>query len=105
MEKRPIEPDSHYEERRIAPRWQHGVLPSAGIYLLRGDYHVAVPGTPAWARLVGDGALFVAGIRFDAQPMETAPDEPDVVALYVSERDRLGSGRTVEKLGGPPARN
>jgi len=106
MEKRPLEPDSHYEERRIAPKWQRGVLPGAGIYLLRGDYHVAIPGTPAEDRLIGDGALFVAGVRFDAEPMESAPrDEPDVVALYLSERDRLGSGRTVETLGGRPARN
>lgn len=105
MEKRPLEPNSHYEERRIAPKWKHGVLPSAGIYLLRGDYHVAIPGTPAHAHLVGEGALFVAGLRFDALPMEAAPRDPDVVALYVSERDRLGSGRTVETLGGPPAAN
>ena len=106
MQKKPIEPDSHYEERRITPRWKRGDLPAADIYLLDDAYHVAVPGTPAEQSLLEAGALTVAGIRFDGQGMDARPrGEPDVLALYVSERDQLGTGRTVAALGGPPTRN
>jgi hypothetical protein len=48
-----------------------GSLPRAGIFLLDGGYHVAAHGSRAERRLLEDGALLVAHLRFDADPRET----------------------------------
>jgi hypothetical protein len=48
-----------------------GSLPRAGIFLLDGGYHVAAHGSRAERRLIDDGALLVAHLRFDADPRET----------------------------------
>ena len=106
MQKKPFEPDSYYEERRIAPRWRKGVLPSAGIYLLDDAYHVAVPGTPAERALAERGALLVAGVRFDGQPMEPQLRDARVVSLVPAAPSPLGHKRTLERqLGWTPTRN
>ena len=106
MEKKPLEPNYFYEDRRTAPKWKRGVLPAAGIWLLDGAYHVAIHGSPAERRLAEGGALPIAGVRFDGQPMEPQPrDEPHLVALYLNERDQAGSRRSVEKLGAAPGPN
>lgn len=106
MQKNPIEPDSHYEERRITPRWKRGELPAAGIYLLDDAYHVAIPGTPAEQRLLESGALVVAGIRFDAQPMDAAPKgEIRILSALPGKLPLVGKTRAVERLGWTPTRN
>src|SRR5947208_69359 len=48
-----------------------GSLPRAGIYLLAGGCHVAAHGSRAEQRLLHDGALLVAHLRFDADPRES----------------------------------
>lgn len=106
MQKNPIEPDSHYEERRITPRWKRGELPAAGIYLLDDAYHVAIPGTPAEQRLLESGALVVAGIRFDAQPMDARPKgEIRILSALPGKLPLVGKTRAVERLGWTPTRN
>ncbi|MDB4951262.1 MAG: hypothetical protein JWM27_3911 [Gemmatimonadetes bacterium] len=47
-----------------------GSLPRAGIFLLDGGYRVAAFGSRAERRLVDDGALLVAHLRFDRDPRE-----------------------------------
>lgn len=63
-------PDSFYEERRITPTWRRDALPSAGIWLAEGRYHVAAYGSAAHARLEEVGAILVAGVTFDGSHAE-----------------------------------
>ncbi|HEX8692767.1 MAG TPA: hypothetical protein VF746_10125 [Longimicrobium sp.] len=106
MEKRPLDPNWFYEDRRTTPRWRDGVLPSAGLYLLDGAYHAAVYGTAEEQRLFERGALLVAGVRFDGLPMEAPPPaEAHLVSVYPASPSPLGHKRTVERLGWTPTRN
>jgi len=106
MHKKSDQPDSHYEERRITPRWKRGELPAAGIYLLDDAYHVAVPGTPAEQSLLEAGALVVAGVRFDAQPMDARPrGEIRILSAIPGPLPLVGNARTAERLGWTPTRN
>ena len=73
MEEKSLVPDSHYEYRRRTVRWRAGVLPAAGIYLLDGEYRVAVRGGAEERRLRREGALAVASVTFDGSGMEARP--------------------------------
>jgi len=106
MQRKPIEPDSHYEERRITPRFRRGELPAAGIYLLDDAYHVAVPGTPAERHLLDSGALMVAGVRFDAEPMDAQPrGEIRILSALPGPLSPMAKQRAAERLGWTPTRN
>lgn len=73
MEEKSLVPDSHYEYRRRVLRWRAGVLPAAGIYLLDGEYRVAVHGSAEERRLRREGAVAVASVTFDGAGMEAQP--------------------------------
>src|SRR4051812_29318881 len=93
-------PGSHYEERRITPRLRSGVLPSAGIWLLGGGYHVAVYGSAAEAGLRDEGALLVAGVVFDGGHGERPVRGDAAFDLYpAAELAKLGNRRLVETMG------
>jgi hypothetical protein len=81
-------PDWFYEERRRAPRWQSGVLPDAGIWLLEGDWRVAAEGSAAEAELRAAGALRVAGLRFGARREEGAVAEDVELEVVQARRFR-----------------
>ena len=70
MEEKSLVPDSYYEHRRRSVRWRAGNLPAAGIYLLDGEYHVAIHGSAEERRLQRDGALAVASVTFDGAGRE-----------------------------------
>ena len=73
MEEKSLVPDSYYEHRRRSVRWRAGNLPAAGIYLLDGEYHVAIHGSAEERRLQRDGALAVASVTFDGAGREAQP--------------------------------
>jgi len=106
MRDRELLPDSFYEERRITPRWRRGELPSAGIWLAEGRYHVAVYGSPAEERLQEMGAILVAGVAFDGSHAERPVRGDASFDVYpAAELARAGHPRTVEMLGWAPASN
>ena len=107
MEDRKLVPDSHYEERRITPKWRHGSLPRAGIWLAGGGYHVAVYGGPAEARLREQGAILVASVVFDGSHGSDRPVRGDLaIDLYPpDDLPPLGQQRAMETLGWAPASN
>ncbi|HSU15910.1 hypothetical protein [Longimicrobium sp.] len=106
MEDKKLIPDSFYEERRITPKWRHGVLPKAGIWLAGGGYHVAVHGSEAEERLREDGALLIATLVFDGSHADR-PVRGDVsLSLYPpGDLPPLGKQRAVENIGWAPASN
>lgn len=73
MEEKSLVPDSYYEYRRRSLRWRAGVLPAAGIYLLDGEYRVAIHGSAEERALRREGALAVASVTFDGAGMEAQP--------------------------------
>jgi hypothetical protein len=106
MKDRELLPDSFFEERRTTPRWRHGVLPNAGIWLADGGYHVAVRGTPAHQRLVERGALPVADPVFDGSHAERPVRGDATFDLYrAADLARPGSRRAMEMLGWTPIGN
>jgi hypothetical protein len=76
MEEKELIPGSHYEERRVTPRWRHALPPRAGIWLLDGGWHCATVGTEAEARLREQGALQVAGLVFEGARGDTRVSTP-----------------------------
>ncbi|HEX8904728.1 MAG TPA: hypothetical protein VF771_07805 [Longimicrobiaceae bacterium] len=106
MEEKNLIPDSFYEERRITPKWRHGVLPRAGIWLTGGGYEVAVYGSEAEGRLVERGAILVASLVFDGA-VGDRPVRGDVtLELYPpGDLPPLGKERAVQTVGWAPASN
>ena len=106
MRDRELLPDSFYEERRITPKWRRDTLPSAGIWLAEGRYHVAVYGSPAQERLQELGAILVAGVVFDGSHAERPVRGDASLDLYpAAELARARRPRTLEMLGWAPASN
>jgi hypothetical protein len=106
MEDKKLIPDSHYEERRITPRWRQGVLPRAGIWLGGGGYHVAVYGSEAEERLRDAGALLIASLVFDGSHADRPVRGGVSLSLYPpGDLPPLGARRAVENLGWSPTSN
>lgn len=106
MKDKELLPDSFYEERRITPKWRSGVLPSAGIWLADGRYHVAVYGSEAQERLEEHGAILVAGVAFDGSHAERPVRADATFDVYpAAELPKLGNRRALEMLGWAPASN
>ena len=106
MKDRELFPDSFYEERRVTPKWRHGVLPNAGIWLAEGRYHVAVYGSAAQERLEELGAILVAGVAFDGSHAERPVRGAAAFDVYpAAELARRRHPRTLEMLGWAPASN
>ena len=106
MEEKNLVPDSFYEERRITPRWRHGVLPRAGIWLAGGGYHVAVYGSEAEERLLEHGAILVASLVFDGAHGDRPVRGEVTLDLYPpGDLPALGKERAVQALGWAPASN
>jgi hypothetical protein len=106
MEEKNLVPDSFYEERRITPRWRHGALPRAGIWLADGGYHVAVYGSDAEAKLLDRGAILVASLVFDGSHAERPVRGDVTLELYPpGDLPPLGRQRAAETLGWAPQRN
>ena len=59
-----------YEFPYLDVAWTRGGDPAAGIFLLAGRCHMAAYDSPAARALVDNGALHIAGVRFDADPRE-----------------------------------
>lgn len=55
-------------------RWTTGLGRPAGVYWLQGRSLIAAHESPAEAWLVAQGAVLVATLRFDADPLETRHD-------------------------------
>jgi hypothetical protein len=106
MRDKELLPDSYYEERRITPRLRSGVLPSAGIWLLDGGYHVEVYGGAAQARLQQAGAILVASVVFDGSHAERPMRGVAALELYpAAELAKAGNRRLVESIGWAPIGN
>jgi sorbitol-specific phosphotransferase system component IIA len=103
MRDRELLPDSFYEERRITPKWRRDTLPSAGIWLAEGRYHVAVYGSAAQARLEELGAILVAGVAFDGSHAERPVRGGVTFDLY--PLPELRHPRALDALGWAPASN
>lgn len=66
-----------YEFPLPADAWTKGAGHPAGIYLLEGEVHVAAHQSGAERRLLESGALLVANLRFDRDPLEAGhPGRP-----------------------------
>jgi hypothetical protein len=58
-----------YEHHEI--NWTVGVGRPAGVYWFGGRSVIVAHDSPGEARLVAEGAVLVATLRFDADPLET----------------------------------
>ena len=67
--------------------WTAGAGRAAGVYWLNGASVIAAHDTPAEARLVEEGAVLVATLRFDPDPVE-----------------RVHHGRVVHRIAGADVR-
>lgn len=106
MKEKELLPDSFYEDRRITPKWRQGVLPNAGIWLVDGDYHVAIYDSEAQERLVERGALLVASVVFDGSHAERPVRGDATIGLYpVAGLAKPASRRAFEMLGWTPIGN
>ena len=104
-EKKSLIPDSHYEERRITPRWRQDAPPSAGIFLLDGRFHVAAYGSVAEQRVREDGGLLVASLVFDGSHAERPVRGAPVIEPLPSPLTAFGQQRAAETLGWAPTGN
>jgi hypothetical protein len=106
MKDRELFPDSFYEERRVTPKWRQGVLPSAGIWLAEGSYHVAVYGSAAASALAERGALLVASLVFDGSHAERPVRGDAAFDVYpAAELAKPRGRRAMEMLGWAPIGN
>jgi hypothetical protein len=87
---------THYEFPIAGAAWTKGAGHPAGIYHLDGRIHFAAHQSPAEAALRERGALLVASVRFDRDPLEAAhPGHPV---------RPLGAHAALHRLA-PPTRN
>lgn len=66
-------------------KWTTGLGEPAGVYWLDGRSLIAAHESPAEAWLVANGAILVATLRFDADPLETRQDGRVVDRLTPAE--------------------
>lgn len=83
---------TEYEHHEI--NWTDGVGRPAGVYWLHGRSVIVAHDSPGEERLLADGAVLVATLRFDADPLETVHRHGTVerVAAHRVGRDFLVSG-------------
>ncbi|MDQ3556352.1 MAG: hypothetical protein M3409_06205 [Gemmatimonadota bacterium] len=68
---------TRHEDQVVSFAWTGGCAGGAGIYLLGGRCHVAAHHSPTASRLVESGALLIANLRFDRDPLEGShPERP-----------------------------
>jgi hypothetical protein len=83
---------TEYQHHEI--NWTQGVGRPAGVYWLAGRSVIVAHESPGEARLVAEGAVLVATLRFDADPLETTQRGRPLERLdaRAASRDFLVSG-------------
>lgn len=72
--------------------WTRGAGHPAGVFLLDGRCYFVARGSPAEEVLADRGALHVANVKFDAEPLERSHTGREVRSLSAGEAARLLAG-------------
>jgi hypothetical protein len=81
-----------YEHHEI--NWTQGVGRPAGVYWLEGRSVIVAHDSPGEDRLLAEGAILIATLRFDADPLESVHRGRSVerISARAATRDFLVSG-------------
>lgn len=75
--------------------WAYGLHQGAGIYFLDGACHIAAHRSPAETALTERGALLIAVLRFEPEPLDGARPGQRVDALRSeAAAERFAGGRS-----------